>query len=102
MALNGNTREWEESSADLTNRNGSSPRGVRGGSWLGLASVLVSSSRELTNNPNDPSDRIGFRVAIRVPGPLPLFGLAAGYGWSRRLRKRIKLGKATNSAATSW
>jgi len=24
-----------------------------------------------------------------VPGPLPLFGAAAAFGWSRRLRKRI-------------
>jgi MYXO-CTERM domain-containing protein len=24
-----------------------------------------------------------------VPGPLPLFGVAAAFGWSRRLRKRI-------------
>jgi hypothetical protein len=27
-----------------------------------------------------------------VPGPLPLFGAAAAFGWSRRLRRRIKLG----------
>ena len=24
-----------------------------------------------------------------VPGPLPLFGAAAAFGWSRKLRKRI-------------
>jgi len=24
-----------------------------------------------------------------VPGPLPLFGAAAAFGWSRRLRKRM-------------
>ena len=27
--------------------------------------------------------------AAAVPGPLPLFGAAAAFGWSRRLRKRI-------------
>ena len=27
--------------------------------------------------------------ATAVPGPLPLFGAAAAFGWSRRLRKRI-------------
>lgn len=27
---------------------------------------------------------------ISVPGPLPLFGAAAAFGWSRRLRKQIK------------
>lgn len=25
-----------------------------------------------------------------VPGPLPLFGIAAAFAWSRRLRRRIK------------
>jgi hypothetical protein len=28
-------------------------------------------------------------AAADVPGPLPLFGAAAAFGWSRRLRKRI-------------
>lgn len=28
-----------------------------------------------------------------VPGPLPLLGAAAGFGWSRRLRKRIRASK---------
>jgi hypothetical protein len=27
-----------------------------------------------------------------VPGTLPLFGAGAAYGWSRRLRKRIRRG----------
>ncbi|MCT0230011.1 hypothetical protein KQ306_03925 [Synechococcus sp. CS-1324] len=30
-----------------------------------------------------------------VPGPLPLFGAAAAFGWSRRLRKRISTAKTT-------
>lgn len=30
-----------------------------------------------------------------VPGPLPLFGSAADYGWSRRLRRRISTAKTT-------
>ena len=25
-----------------------------------------------------------------VPGPIPLFGAAAAFGWSRQLRRRIK------------
>jgi hypothetical protein len=28
-------------------------------------------------------------AAAPVPGPLPLFGAAAAFGWSRRLRRRI-------------
>ena len=42
-----------------------------------------------------PSFRVGqpatreFFIATRmVPGPLPLFGAAAAFGWSRRLRRR--------------
>ena len=32
-----------------------------------------------------------FNVAT-VPGPLPLFGVGAAFGWSRRLRERVALG----------
>ena len=32
--------------------------------------------------------------AVPVPGPLPLFGAAAAFGFSRKLRKRIKLASA--------
>ena len=28
-------------------------------------------------------------IPSAVPGPLPLFGVAAAFGWSRRLKKRI-------------
>ena len=31
---------------------------------------------------------------VPVPGPLPLFGAAAAFGFSRKLRKRIKLASA--------
>ena len=33
--------------------------------------------------------------AASVPGPLPLFGVAAAFGWSRRLRKRIATSLST-------
>jgi hypothetical protein len=32
---------------------------------------------------------LDLRTTSAVPGPLPLFGAAAAFGWSRRLRKRI-------------
>jgi hypothetical protein len=35
-----------------------------------------------------------------VPGPLPLFGAAAAFGFSRKLRQRIKIG--TNSVSSSY
>ena len=33
------------------------------------------------------------RISISVPGPLPLLGVGAAFGYSRRLRKRIKTSK---------
>ena len=36
-----------------------------------------------------------------VPGPLPILGLAAAFGFSRKLRKRIKLHKATSAVSAS-
>ena len=33
------------------------------------------------------------RVPGRVPGPLPLLGVGAAFGYSRKLRKRIKTSK---------
>ena len=36
-----------------------------------------------------------------VPGPLPILGLAAAFGFSRKLRNRIKLHKGSNAVSTS-
>lgn len=39
---------------------------------------------------NGTSESINVYVgAASVPGPLPLLGVGAAFGWSRRLRKRI-------------
>jgi hypothetical protein len=54
----------------------------------------------LTQSISNPLDQIDVTPATNamltyaiasapVPGPLPLFGAAAAFGWSRRLRKRI-------------
>jgi hypothetical protein len=43
----------------------------------------------LNNNNNTP-----------VPGPLPVFGAAAAFGFSRKLRKRIKDSKAVGGSIT--
>ena len=101
MGLNGNVVEWEESSGDLANINGSSPRGFRGGRWNN-DSIPLSSSTRLSVSPSFDNNVLGFRVAIQypaVPGPLPFLGAAAGYGWSRQLRNRIKLACSPTSAS---
>jgi hypothetical protein len=36
-----------------------------------------------------------------VPGPLPLFGAAAAFGFSRRLRRRVSLSRSASPSATS-
>jgi hypothetical protein len=43
----------------------------------------------------DNSVVAAFRVNVeQVPGPMPIFGVAAAYGFSRNLRKRIKASKS--------
>ncbi len=34
--------------------------------------------------------------ATPVPGPLPLFGAAAAFGWSRKLRRRVNAAGTTS------
>ena len=38
--------------------------------------------------------------SANVPGPLPILGLAAAFGFSRKLRKRINLHKGTSAVST--
>lgn len=38
---------------------------------------------------NQSTTREFFIATAQVPGPLPLFGAAAAFGWSRRLRRRL-------------
>jgi len=49
-------------------RRQSARRVLRGGGWLGNAS-LVSSSGRLTYDPSDMDNSIGFRLASPVPEP---------------------------------
>ena len=39
--------------------------------------------------------------ASDVPGPLPILGVAAAFGFSRKLRKRIKLHKGSSDISNS-
>jgi formylglycine-generating enzyme required for sulfatase activity len=96
MGLGGNVFEWEESSADLSNSDGSSNRGWRGGSWIQPASLMSSSSRGTDFTPNGEDNEIGFRVASYnsdavVPEPsMMVIGMVFGLGGvaaKRRLKK---------------
>jgi hypothetical protein len=41
---------------------------------------------------------VGAPAVASVPGPLPLFGAAAAFGWSRSLRRRISTSGITSNA----
>ena len=95
MGLNGNIREWEESSFDLLNSAGSSNRARRGGSFGSFSFDLKSSSR-ITGAPNNTGNITGFRVAglpssapVPEPTSMAIFGLGA-MGMAYRARRRIK------------
>ena len=55
-------------------------------------SVSESAYYENIDDDNTSSNTLLFTPAspASVPGPLPLFGAGAAFGWSRRLRRRIK------------
>ena len=82
-------------------------------SGISLASLGMTTSGTLGTwtlvDPGDPS-YIGDTISVQVnasrspasvPGPLPILGLAAAFGFSRKLRKRIKLHKATSAVSAS-
>jgi hypothetical protein len=52
--------------------------------FSGLDGVITSSSLNPVAAPEP------------VPGPLPLLGAAAAFGWSRRMRRRLKVGTEAN------
>lgn len=96
MGLNGNVREWEESSFDLLNSSGSSDRGRRGGQYSSAGSVDLQSSTRYTGTTNNSGNITGFRVAglpssAAVPEPtsMAIFGLGA-MGMAYRARRRVK------------
>ena len=57
-------------------------------SFLNPPTVVESSAGEFVNNTYAVASA---QAPSAVPGPLPLFGAAAAFGMSRRLRRRIKL-----------
>jgi hypothetical protein len=67
--------------------------GNQGNLTTALGSISsVDSNSYLNETSNSPANSLLFTPAspASVPGPLPLFGAGAAFGWSRRLRRRIK------------
>jgi hypothetical protein len=44
----------------------------------------------ISNGTTDINASSSLQISTEVPGPLPIFGVGAAYGYSRRLRQRIK------------
>jgi formylglycine-generating enzyme required for sulfatase activity len=94
MGLDGNVWDWEESSQDRTNSNGSSNRGLRGGNWRDLTN-MGSSVRDI-DQVNDGNEDNGFRVASLnsdavVPEPsMMVIGTLFGLGGLAAKRRRKK------------
>jgi hypothetical protein len=72
---------------------------ISGSSFFGTSTFLGKTFASLGLTPgtydwtwgtaNPDSYRLVIGNSSNVPGPLPLFGVGAAFGWSRRLRKRI-------------
>jgi hypothetical protein len=65
-----------------------------GGGFLFIDAVATFGSSSLFTGDGGNESRAYAILATptSVPGPAPLFGAAAAFGMSRRLRRRIKLG----------
>jgi hypothetical protein len=69
---------------------------------MGMTSTGLVGTWSLTSDPTQQIQvRIGEAPPADVPGPLPLFGAAAAFGYSRRLRRRVSLSRAASQPATS-
>lgn len=85
--------------------------GVGGGVGGGLSKagdVIVENNKDNDTNPQSPPKTSSLTPAsgvpssgtlYNVPGPLPIFGTAAAFGYSRKLRKRIKNSKLPVASA---
>lgn len=101
MAMTGNVHEWMESAEPGQPINGSSPRVVRGGSWMSIQPQIEIGYYFLTN-PSNNLENIGFRVislsdnnfspqgdaSAPEPSSLTVVGLVSTYSFMKRLRAR--------------
>jgi MYXO-CTERM domain-containing protein len=66
---------------------------------LGFTTTGLIGTWSLTGTSETIQVYLGNPPAAAVPGPLPLLGIGAAFGWSRRLRKRIAAPLITPSQA---
>jgi hypothetical protein len=68
---------------------------LRTGQFVQFASI---SNINMDTEPQVNNARWAYASLVPVPGPLPLFGAAAAFGFSRKLRKRINDRKAVGAS----
>jgi hypothetical protein len=71
--------------------------------WVNRSAAIeiLGTSTISPSFPVSRSTNLTWATATRaVPGPLPILGVAAAFGFSRKLRKRIKLHKGTSAVST--
>ena len=78
--------------ADVAYSNNDSAQILALGNEGNFSAALAEPYNENFDTDNTSSNTLLFTPAspASVPGPLPLFGAGAAFGWSRRLRRRIK------------
>jgi hypothetical protein len=67
---------------------------------LGTITPIPVGALELDTEPQASIGRWAY-VALPVPGPLPALGAAAAFGFSRKLRQRIKVNKSVGASITA-
>lgn len=95
-----NTIPLDLTAAGVTSFTSAKIRGVLAGASNTLANPDFSAGLAIftTNSPTNQKPNFIYGNAFNaVPGPLPIVGAGAAFGWSRRLRKRVRKVAATAS-----
>lgn len=73
------------------------------GTHYALFSTQADSSGQISFVPQNSSFWSAFQIqqCTPVPGPLPLLGASAAFGFSRRLRRRVSQGRSASQSSTS-
>jgi len=89
-----NTQAIKLSDAGVTSFTGAKIRGTFLGSTTGFSGFSAGLAVFPTFTGTEaPTTIYGNAFNVPVPGPLPLFGAAASFGWSRKLRRRVSATK---------
>lgn len=69
-----------------------------GSSILNFGSPQLAVLMEPTLINSDPTGTVTFTPISSVPGPVPILGAISAFGWSRRVRKRLRAAQPASQA----